>query len=136
VLSLLLLVSFTRAVAQERGPVHFSGLINDYSPLSASVKGSPWEMHGQWSMDVNPEWGTADFSADMTMSGYGRTSTGAVDPTQPLVNPHTHHIRLTNVRVTWDMTGCPAYQPPRHYNGISVERHGQPDDREWKYCPL
>ena len=120
VLSLLLLVSATRAVAQERGPVHFSGLINDYSPLSASVKGSPWEMHGQWSMDVNPEWGTADFSADMTMSGYGRTSTGAVDPTQPLVNPHTHHIRLTNVRVTWDMTGCPAYQPPATITGFQL----------------
>jgi hypothetical protein len=63
-------------------------------------------------MDIRPEWGTADFSADMTMSGYGKTSTGAVDPTQPLVNPHTHHIRLTNVRITWDMVGCPTYQVP------------------------
>jgi hypothetical protein len=112
VLSLLLFASVTCALAQEARSVHFSGLINDYSPLSASVKGSPWEMHGQWSMDVRPERGTADFSADMTMSGYGKTSTGAVDPTQPLVNPHTHHIRLTNVKVTWEMTGCPAYQPP------------------------
>jgi hypothetical protein len=120
VLSLLLLVPATCALAQERRPVHFSGLINDYSPLSASVKGSPWEMHGQWSMDVNPEWGTADFSADMTMSGYGRTSAGAVDPTQPLVTPHTHHIRLTNVRVTWDVTGCPAYQPPATITGFQL----------------
>jgi hypothetical protein len=120
VLSLLLLVSATCALAQERRPVHFSGLINDYSPLSASVSGSPWDMHGQWSMDVNPEWGTADFSADMTMSGYGRTSAGAVDPTQPLVKPHTHHIRLTNVRVTWDMTGCPAYLPPATITGFQL----------------
>jgi hypothetical protein len=112
VLSLLLLFAGTCALAQGRGPMHFSGLINDYSPLSASVKGSPWEMHGQWSMDLRPEWGTADFSADMTMSGYGKTATGAVDPTQPLQNPHTHHIRLTNVSITWDMTGCPAYLPP------------------------
>ena len=111
-LSLLSLVAATCALAQERRSVHFSGLINDYSPLSTSVKGSPWEMHGQWSMDVRPEWGTADFSADMTMSGYGKTSTGAVDPAQPLVNPHTHHIRLRNVRVTWDMVGCPTYLPP------------------------
>jgi hypothetical protein len=111
-LLLLLLVSATCALAQERRPVHLSGLINDYSPLSASVKGSPWEMHGQWSMDVDPERGTADFSADMTMSGYGKTSVGDVDPAHPLVNPHTHHIRLTNVRITWDMTGCPTYQPP------------------------
>jgi hypothetical protein len=97
VLSLLLLVSATCALAQERRPVHFSGLINDYSPLSASVSGSPWEMHGQWSMDVNPEWGTAD-----------------------LVKPHTHHIRLTNVRVTWDMTGCPAYLPPATITGFQL----------------
>ena len=56
--------------------------------------------------------GTADFSADMTMSGYGKTAAGAVDPTQPLVNPHTHHIRLTNVKITWNMIGCPAYPTP------------------------
>jgi hypothetical protein len=111
-LSVLLLVSAACAWAQNRKPVHFSGLINDYSPLSTSVKGSPWEMHGQWSMDLNPEWGTADFAADMTMSGYGKTSTGAVDPTQPLQNPHTHHIRLTNVRITWDMVDCPTYAAP------------------------
>ena len=120
VFSLLLFVSATFALAQDRNSVHFSGLINDYSPLSASVKGSPWEMHGQWSMDVHPEWGTADFAADMTMSGYGKTSTGAVDPTQPLVNPHTHHIRLTNVSVTWNMTGCPAYQAPVPVMGFQL----------------
>jgi hypothetical protein len=118
--SLLLLVSATCTLAQERGPLHFSGLINDYSPLSTSVKGSPWEMHGQWSMDIRPDRGTADFSADMTMSGYGKTSTGDVDPTQPLVNPHTHHIRLTNARITWDMVGCPAYQTPVPTTGFQL----------------
>jgi hypothetical protein len=121
-LSLILLVSATCALAQERRSVHFSGLINDYSPLSATVKGSPWEMHGQWSMDVDLERGTADFSADMTMSGYGKTSTGAVDPTQPLVNPHTHHIRLKNAKVTWDMVGCPEYQPPATKMGFQFSK--------------
>jgi hypothetical protein len=121
VLSLLLLASATCALAQERfGPVHFTGLINDYTPLNANIKGSPYEMHGQWSMDLRPEWGTADFSADMTMSGFGRTATGAVDPTQPLVNPHTHHIRLTNVRITWDMVGCPAYLAPVPTTGFQL----------------
>jgi hypothetical protein len=105
-------------VAQNREPVHLSGLINDYSPLSATVKGSPWEMHGQWSMDIHPQWGTADFAADMTMSGYGKTASGAVDPTQPLQNPHTHHIRLTNVKISWDMTNCPAYLPPATLMGF------------------
>ena len=56
VLSLLMLVSATCALAQERRPVHFTGLLNDYVPLLTTVKGSPYEMHGQWSMDVNPEW--------------------------------------------------------------------------------
>jgi hypothetical protein len=120
VLSLYLLTAGTCAFAQEHKPVHFSGLINDYSPLSTSVKGSPWEMHGQWSMDLRPGQGTADFAADMTMSGFGTTAAGAVDPTQPLVNPHTHHIKLTNATITWDMTGCPTYLPPATITGFQV----------------
>jgi hypothetical protein len=60
-------------------------------------------------MDLHPQWGTADFLADMTMCGFGTTASGAVDPAHPLVNPHTHHIRLTNAKITWDMTGCPTY---------------------------
>jgi hypothetical protein len=63
-------------------------------------------------MDRHPEWGTADFAADMTMSGFGRTAAGAVDPTQPIANPHAHHIKLTNVRITWDMIGCPPWGTP------------------------
>lgn len=109
---ILLLVSTTCALAQERRPVRLSGLINDYVPLLTTVKGSPYEMHGQWRMDINAERGIADFSADMTMSSFGKTGTGEVDPTQPLVNPHTHHIRLTNVKITWNMTGCPAWGTP------------------------
>jgi hypothetical protein len=119
-LSLILLVSATCALAQERRSVHFSGLINDYSPLSTSVKGSPWEMHGQWSMDIDPKWETADFAADMTMSGFGTTAPGVVDPTKPLVNPHTHHIQLTHAKIIWDMTGCPAYMPPATKTGFQL----------------
>jgi hypothetical protein len=120
-LFLVLLLSAAHVFAQDRRPVHFSGLINDYSPLSATVKGSPWEMHGQWSMDVYPERGRADFSADMTMSGYGKTADGAVDPTQPLLNPHTHHILLKNAKISWDMTGCPAYTPPTTVMGFQLK---------------
>jgi hypothetical protein len=125
--SLLLLLSATCALAQNglaerRKPVHFSGLFNDYVPLSPTISGSPYEMHGQWAMDLHPEWGTADFAADMTMSGFGRTPApaSAVDPTQPLVNPHTHHIKLTNVRITWDMIGCPTYQTPIPTTGFQI----------------
>lgn len=112
ILSLLTLCAAACALAQDHRTVHFSGLINDYTPQSPTIKGSPWEMHGQWSMDIHPEWGTADFEADLTMSGYGKTASGAVDPAQPLQNPHTHHIRLMNAPITWNMTGCPAYLPP------------------------
>jgi hypothetical protein len=113
-LSLLLFVSATCALAQESRPVHLTGLINDYSPLDLNIKGSPYEMHGQWSMDVNPKRGTADFSADMTMSGYGTTA-GVLDATKGGAGAHTHHIALTNAKITWDMTGCPTYaiSPPK-----------------------
>jgi hypothetical protein len=120
VLSVLLFVQSAFALGQERRPVHLSGLINDYSPLSANVKGSPWEMHGQWSMELRPDRDTADFSADMTMSGYGRTPEGAVDPTQPLANPHTHHILLTHIKISWDMVGCPTYATPVPTSGFQI----------------
>lgn len=114
VLSLLSLVSGTCALAQESWPVHLTGLINDYSPLDPNIKGSPYEMHGQWSMDVNAQRGTADFSADMTMSDYGTTA-GVLDATKGGAGAHTHHIALTNIKITWNMTGCPTYatSPPK-----------------------
>jgi hypothetical protein len=113
VLSLLLLVSGTCALAQEHRPAHFSGLINDYSP--STVKGGPWEMHGQWTLDLKPEWRgewvtVADFSGDMTMSDYGTTA-GVPDATKGGQSPHTHHIKLTNRTVTWNMDGCPTVNP-------------------------
>jgi hypothetical protein len=119
-LSLLLLASVSCALAEDHKPLHFTGLFNDYVPLNANISGSPYEMHGQWSIDLRPDRGTADFAADMTMSGYGRTSAGAVDPTQPIVNPHTHHIRLTKIKITWDMVGCPVYQIPLPTMGFQI----------------
>jgi hypothetical protein len=111
-LSLLLLVSSACALAQDRRQVHFSGLINDYSP--STVKGGPWEMHGQWSLDFHEEWRreslTADFSADMTMSDYGTTA-GLPDATKGGQSPHTHRIKLTSTNIIWNMDGCPAVSP-------------------------
>ena len=119
-LFLSMLAATAPALAQERKPIHFSGLINDFTPLTANVKNSPWEMHGQWSLDIYPERGTADFSADMTMSGFGRTPAGAVDPGQPLVNPHTHHIRLLNATISRDISNCPTYLPPATKIGFQL----------------
>ncbi|MBB5315798.1 hypothetical protein [Tunturibacter empetritectus] len=107
-LSLFVLVSATCTWAQEREQLHFKGLINDYSP--STVKGGPWEMHGQWAFDIHGESDFADFAADMTMSDYAITA-GTPDATAGGQNAHTHHIRLTNVRVIWNMIGCPTFSP-------------------------
>jgi hypothetical protein len=112
-LSLLLLASGACALAQDRGSAHFGGLINDYSP--STVKGGPWEMHGQWTLDIRRDRQSesgyfADFSADMTMSGYGTTA-GLPDATKGGVSPHTHHIKLMNKPITMNMDGCPALSP-------------------------
>jgi hypothetical protein len=119
VFPLILLASAAPALAEEFGQEHFSGLFNDYAP--SNVAGGPYEMHGQWSLDLRKEWRSgetiADFVADMTMAGYVTTlvtapsdSSGTIAvQTQPGVAPHTHHLSMTNVKVTWDMTGCPNY---------------------------
>jgi hypothetical protein len=129
------LVSSTYALAQEGRPVHVTGLLNDYSPMDPKISGSPYEMHGQWSMDVNAERGTADFSADMTMSDFGTTA-GVLDATKGGAGSHTHHIGLTNVKITWNMTGCPTYATSPPKMGFQVERHGQPFDGQWKHRTL
>jgi len=117
VLSVFLLVSATCALAQNLRQVHFSGLLNDYSPAS-TISGSPYEMHGRWSMDLQ-EWGTADFLAEMTMSNYGTTN-GVLDPLKGGQTAHTHHIRLTNIKVTWNIIGCPAYATPAPTEGFQI----------------
>lgn len=109
VLSLVVSLSGIGAGAQSRPGSHFSGLINDYSP--SNVKGGPWEMHGTWSLDLQGEFETADFTAAMTMSDYV-VSSGVVDTSQAGQNAHTHHIRLTQARITRNMTGCPTFSPP------------------------
>jgi hypothetical protein len=116
-LSCLVLAAAPGADAQGPVPMQFNGLLNDYSP--STVKGGPWEMHGQWTLSINPWSGEADFSADLTMSGYGKTSAGAPDPTQGGQSAHTHHIRLTKATVTWNTAGCPTYSPST-YGGFQV----------------
>ena len=115
-LSVFALLANQGAAAQGLFAVHFSGLLNDYSP--STVSGGPWEMHGQWTMDVNERTGTADFAADMTMSGYGTTN-GAPDATQGGQKAHTHHIRLTNIKITWNNENCPSYSPAT-YGGFQI----------------
>jgi hypothetical protein len=99
-------------------PTHFSGLLNDYTPATATVKGSPYEMHGKWTLFLHDERNTATFSAEMTMetADFANPDPGH-DPTK--LNPHTHHISVTdgvvhrdpNDPVNWQ-TACPTLTPP------------------------
>jgi hypothetical protein len=107
-------------LAQELTRVHFSGLINDYSP--STVSGGPWEIRGQWSLDVARS-GTANFSAALTMqtSDYGISDSSQVDPTNPATRmPHTHYISMTNATVSYDTSACPANNPATTGSGVVV----------------
>jgi hypothetical protein len=106
--------------AQDLRVVHFSGVINDYSP--STVSGGPYEIRGAWSLDVERT-GTANFSADLTMetSDYGITGATQVDPANPATrSPHTHHISVTNATVSYDTSVCPANSPPTTGTGLVV----------------
>ena len=118
IFSLLCLVSAGFALAQGPTPVHYDGVLNDYTPVDPTISGSPYEMHGQWSVDLDGQ-GNADFYADMTMSDYATTN-GVLDGTKGGQNPHTHHIRLTKVTVTPNMTGCPIYLKPVPVSGFQL----------------
>jgi hypothetical protein len=113
-------VALVRTQAQDIRPVHFGGLINDYSP--STVSGGPYEIRGDWSLDV-VSGGTANFSADLNMetSDYGISGATQVDPANPATrNPHTHHITMTNMTISYDTTGCPANTPPTTFSGFVV----------------
>jgi hypothetical protein len=113
-------VALVQAPAQDLRPVHFSGVIHDYSP--STVSGGPYEMRGEWTLDV-ARGGTANFSADMAMetSDYGVTGATQVDPANPATrSPHTHHISVTNATVSYDTSVCPANSPPTTGTGLVV----------------
>ena len=78
-------IALVRAQAQDLRPVHFSGVVNDYSP--STVSGGPYEIRGDWSLDL-VRGGTANFSADLNMetSDYGIAGTTQVDPANPEVS--------------------------------------------------
>ena len=88
------------ALAQGSQSTRFSGLLNDYSPASVS---GPWEVRGEWSLQLNGNSGKAQFSAVLTMersdegvllNGGGDFETGAGR------HAHTHHITLRDATVT------------------------------------
>jgi hypothetical protein len=85
------------ALAQSPSPMHLSGLINDYTPEhdnNGNVVG-PWEVRGEWTMNLQGDSNTANFSAYLTMerSDYWTENFGNLD-TPSSRNPHTHHISM------------------------------------------
>lgn len=99
---------------EERPPVHYDGLINDYTPSAAVTKGGPYEMRGRWALDVDVRRGKARFSAVMNMetSDYGITQ-GTVDKDDPTTRgAHTHHILMTEGMISPDWSICPKFTQP------------------------
>ena len=102
--SVALATAGMNSLAQAPTPMHLSGVINDFTPITVGT--SPWELRGPWSLELNPESGTANFSATLTMelSDFGQTVTtvNAVARLQ-----HTHHFTVTNATVIYNPTDCP-----------------------------
>jgi hypothetical protein len=102
---------------EDRPPVHYDGLINDYTPSVAVIKGGPYEMRGRWSLDVDVRRGKASFSAAMNMetSDYGIVQ-GTVDKDEVDPNKtrgaHTHHIVMTEGTINPDWSACPKFTQP------------------------
>jgi hypothetical protein len=95
---LALLVSVGTLAADDQGGT-LAGVFNDFTPAGTT---GPWEVHGQWSLKIREESGTADFSAMLTMerSDLGATLTGG-DPNNPASrHAHTHHIIVSDATVT------------------------------------
>lgn len=100
--------------AQVSLPQHFSGLINDYSP--ASGVGGPWEIRGEWSLNIDDDTGTASFSAALNMEHSDlwvvlnpTDANGLATINNPADRvPHTHHIMMRGATVTYNPSDCPV----------------------------
>ena len=115
VLSLLLLVSATCALAQERRPVHFTRLAQRLLTPGSDYQRQP--IRNAWAMVNGRQRGKGH---RRLLSGYDdvrlwETTAGVLDATKGGAGAHTHHITLTNIKITWNMAGCPTYStsPPK-----------------------
>lgn len=94
---LIVLVAGNSALAQswEHRNIIFSGMMNAYSPQTATGTG-PYEIRGPWSLTVKPGGTKADFSAALNMEfsdGWVMT-TGKMNFDPNARGAHTHHILL------------------------------------------
>jgi hypothetical protein len=110
--AVLALVVAIGALAEPRTPRHLTGVINDYTPISGGM--TAWEVRGPWSLNLNPESTTVDFSAALTMElsvlGQSTANVSTASLTQ-----HTHHITRKDAAVSFETvetTDCPKFSPP------------------------
>jgi hypothetical protein len=124
---------------QDLRRVQFAGTINDYSP--STVPGGPYEIRGDFTLEIGSGTGTASFSAALNMetSDYGITNATAVDPANPATRgQHTHHITVTNAAISYDTSACPANNPATTGGGamftgpVSISANGAPGPFESK----
>jgi len=92
-------------LAAPRTPEHFSGVINDYTPIAGGM--TAWELRGPWTLTLDKETGKANFSAALTMelSVLGQSSASVQEA---VLAQHTHHITMKDATVTYDPSDCPA----------------------------
>jgi hypothetical protein len=118
--AVLALATGPAALAQPHGQdefnglYEFSGLINDYSPATVSPAG-PWELRGDWSLQLKGQSGKADFTADLNMvrSDYWvvLNPSRVNDDSAPNGRyPHTHHVFMTNATVALATSTCSGVQ--------------------------
>lgn len=111
VVLVLALATATSMLAQDPRPEHFSGVINDFTPITGGT--TAYEVHGPWSLTLDHDSGKAHFSASLTMelSVLGQS---AADVQTASLAQHTHNITMDGT-VTYDPTDCPpaaATTPP------------------------
>lgn len=123
IIAVLVLAGGTSAMAQDPPPpVHFSGVINDYTPSNVTPAG-PWEIRGPWTLTLEGASGKADFSATLTMalSDYTRTPSNVDTTSGPTSRmQHTHHITMEDGVVTQITGGFEVSGP------VSITKDGSP----------
>ncbi len=103
VVVVLALATATSMLAQDPWPEHFSGVINDFTPITGGT--TAYEVHGPWSLTLDHGTGKAHFSASLTM-GLSVLGQSPTDVQTGNLAQHTHNITMDGM-VTYDPTDCP-----------------------------
>jgi hypothetical protein len=123
IIAMVVLAAGTGALAQAPSPVHYAGILSDYTTLSPSAKPTgPWEMRGEWTLNLKGTSGKADFSAVMAMelSDYWVLTTNADASNAAVRGAHTHNITMVDAMVTPIAGGFEVSGP------VAVTANGSP----------